>query len=357
MRWALSGIFDMRALFLRSRLHESEMCARSTCRAQLRGWEKNRGDVDCGGPCEQTCNPGDDCVDNTDCSSKLCQDGSCTAPSCTDGVRNGDKSDVDCGGSCNGCEGSKQCESDEDCLSGDCESGTCTDVECQKDSDCTKLDVACVVGQCNLDTHVCVAAPLDGKSCSSGDVCRVNETCMAKSCQGSFDRDCSMLDDVCGVGICDRDASGCTHVTQPDYLESFSPPEGKGPGDLGWTWQNPTGFSLWEISPLPASPMTCAHSQPDPTEDHTPRSTDNWVAGTVVGGCTPDVTHGFLCLTSPMINLSAAPSDADFGVTCIPTKVVQVATTLAWKFSIQKAAFGRCSKRATTRPTTRSGNA
>jgi len=37
--------------------------------------------------------------------------------SCSDGVKNNDETDVDCGGSCNPCEDGKACETDDDCIS------------------------------------------------------------------------------------------------------------------------------------------------------------------------------------------------------------------------------------------------
>src|SRR5690606_30798392 len=38
-----------------------------------------------------------------DCASGVCESETCAAPSCGDGVRNGDETDVDCGGACEPC--------------------------------------------------------------------------------------------------------------------------------------------------------------------------------------------------------------------------------------------------------------
>ena len=38
------------------------------------------------------------CLAGSDCTSKVCKNGMCQAPMCTDGVQNGDETDVDCGG-------------------------------------------------------------------------------------------------------------------------------------------------------------------------------------------------------------------------------------------------------------------
>ena len=54
-------------------------------------------DLDCGGDCE-ACDPGKGCTTAADCTTKVCStQGACAAPSCTDGVRNGDEASVDCG--------------------------------------------------------------------------------------------------------------------------------------------------------------------------------------------------------------------------------------------------------------------
>jgi plastocyanin len=46
-------------------------------------------------------------------------------PSCDDGIKNGDETDIDCGGSCDACELGKSCEEDLDCDSGICKEGIC----------------------------------------------------------------------------------------------------------------------------------------------------------------------------------------------------------------------------------------
>jgi hypothetical protein len=52
--------------------------------------------------------------------------GSCVAPSCTDHVRNGTETDVDCGGSnCPRCARTERCASPSDCESGSCSQATC----------------------------------------------------------------------------------------------------------------------------------------------------------------------------------------------------------------------------------------
>jgi hypothetical protein len=61
-------------------------------------------------------------------------------PTCADGVRNGDETDVDCGGTCPRCAVGKTCATRDDCASARCASGvcqTCADplTDCGTDTD------------------------------------------------------------------------------------------------------------------------------------------------------------------------------------------------------------------------------
>ncbi|MFB6225746.1 MAG: hypothetical protein ABEJ02_00150, partial [Candidatus Paceibacteria bacterium] len=57
-------------------------------------------DVDCGGPSCNPCNSGENCSKDNDCTSKVCQNGTCQKPTCSDGVKNGKETRVDCSGVC-----------------------------------------------------------------------------------------------------------------------------------------------------------------------------------------------------------------------------------------------------------------
>ncbi len=59
----------------------------------------NETDVDCGGACP-ACAIGATCGGHPDCESQLCRAGSCQVTACEDGAQNGDEVGVDCGGSC-----------------------------------------------------------------------------------------------------------------------------------------------------------------------------------------------------------------------------------------------------------------
>lgn len=118
--------------------------------------DSGEADVDCGSICgnEKLCALNKSCTSNADCASKNCvgnkcvaatctEDANCSAIpgavcdvpngvciSCTDGVKNGDETDIDCGGNCSTkCAGGKACKKGGDCENGICEAGTCSSVK------------------------------------------------------------------------------------------------------------------------------------------------------------------------------------------------------------------------------------
>jgi hypothetical protein len=88
-----------------------------------------------------------------------CAEGSCAqAPSasCFDLAKNGDETDIDCGGSCGKCIGGRQCALPADCAYNACESGVCADATCDDGIDSVwESDVDCGVtcGSCDLGQH------------------------------------------------------------------------------------------------------------------------------------------------------------------------------------------------------------
>jgi hypothetical protein len=83
-------------------------------------------DVDCGGSICPPCDPGEGCLQPSDCTSSVCQSMVCQSPTCSDGVQNGNETDVDCGGgTCPACALDQGCNAGSDCLSGTCQGGLC----------------------------------------------------------------------------------------------------------------------------------------------------------------------------------------------------------------------------------------
>ena len=82
--------------------------------------------VDCGGAACTSCG-NCSCKFDSDCiMGNVCSGCFCFEPSCTDGRRDGKESDVDCGGTvCPRCGTGKKCLTTNDCASGRCPNGTC----------------------------------------------------------------------------------------------------------------------------------------------------------------------------------------------------------------------------------------
>ena len=90
---------------------------------------ENESDIDCGGECS-TCADGKACVSAANCQSGVCSGSRCQAASCTDGVKNGAEVAVDCGGGCGLCDTGKSCTDAAQCKSGVCQSGSCQAASC-----------------------------------------------------------------------------------------------------------------------------------------------------------------------------------------------------------------------------------
>ena len=82
-------------------------------------------DVDCGGSCG-ACPGGDRCAMPDDCQTGACgSGGTCAAATCTDGRKDGFEADADCGGGCALCTVGHTCDFSIDCASNRCENRRC----------------------------------------------------------------------------------------------------------------------------------------------------------------------------------------------------------------------------------------
>ncbi len=97
------------------------------CRDRVRDGDET--DVDCGGSC-QPCADALTCTVPEDCQSAGCDAGNCRAATCGDGVRDGVESDVDCGGPCASCGTGATCAADSDCTSNACDQGVASTGTC-----------------------------------------------------------------------------------------------------------------------------------------------------------------------------------------------------------------------------------
>lgn len=99
----------------------------NTCRDRVRDGDET--DVDCGGAC-QPCAAAAACAVPADCQSNACDANRCRAATCTDGILDGFESDVDCGGVCGPCALGQTCAADADCSTGACDNGIASTGAC-----------------------------------------------------------------------------------------------------------------------------------------------------------------------------------------------------------------------------------
>ncbi len=96
-------------------------CGNASCTDGIKN--PNETDKDCGGACSKCAN-GLHCIIPGDCVSNLCTNTVCM-PSCTDGSQNQNETGVDCGGVCGPCAVGMGCDTGIDCVSGVCSGVTC----------------------------------------------------------------------------------------------------------------------------------------------------------------------------------------------------------------------------------------
>jgi hypothetical protein len=176
-------------------------------------------DVDCGGGTCATCGNGKACLSATDCTSGSCANHVCGPPpvQCTDGKKDGNESDVDCGGdTCVPCANGKMCLLPSDCASGSCANHVCaTPIAGCLDGmlDGSETGVDCGGGTCPACANgkACVAA----SDCQSGTC--INHLCASPPAQClDNSKDGSETDVDCGGGTCPACANGKTCSVQSD---------------------------------------------------------------------------------------------------------------------------------------------
>lgn len=245
-------------------------CAASACVDAV--LNNDETDTDCGGSCDP-CATGKACLENSDCKSFVCTDGTCISDRCRDRLRNGTETDVDCGGSC-----ATACATGQSCLNGsDCDTGfcnvqtlTCVASACedgQQNGDEIDLDCGgscgatcavgddcsggadCASGVCNVLTSVCGADSCDngiddpgetdvdcggscGAQCGVGAKCLANSDCQSSSCNqetltcdadqcSNGERDGDETDVDCGGSCADQCATGEVCDTGTDCLSGY----------------------------------------------------------------------------------------------------------------------------------------
>lgn len=113
-------------------------CIASTCEGGVK--DGTETDIDCGGADCLPCTEGRECTADADCDWKCdtaAMPPKCIAPTCSDLAKNGDETDIDCGGSlCDKevppkkCGDTRKCLYPTDCVSGVCKAGVCAAPVC-----------------------------------------------------------------------------------------------------------------------------------------------------------------------------------------------------------------------------------
>jgi hypothetical protein len=259
------------------------VCAKATCDDGVKNASET--DVDCGGPSCESCDEGAACSKGRDCATGVCDEESwkCAAPACSDKVQNGVETDIDCGGpTCDPCEEEARCSADSDCVSGVCEtaSSSCAPPACDdgvRNGDETDVDCGgtrcsscapgllclegsdCATGVCGSDSGLCMVAACDDgvKNGDEQDIDCGGATCVscALECPGcKSSQDCP-TGSVCGkAGLCAREdtvvidwledcgAEGVSHVMASGlpagtYRVMASPSAGSLWGDPEWIYR------------------------------------------------------------------------------------------------------------------------
>ncbi len=148
------------------------VCSRDTCSNGMK--DGTETDVDCGGICP-ACIDNGSCAVASDCTSLVCTSSLCATASCDDHVRNGNEGDVDCGGSCPLCADGRRCTSGMQCADGACTVGTCAAPTCtdgvkngtESDIDCGGSCPKCVTGSTCAGSADCVSGLCDTGKCFS----------------------------------------------------------------------------------------------------------------------------------------------------------------------------------------------
>lgn len=202
-------------------------------------------DVDCGGGTCPPCENGEMCNEGPDCESGNCDGGTCTGPSCRDGEQNGAETDVDCGGGeCPPCDDGESCEINEDCNSQVCD---------PKIDVC--LGRSCTDGVTNGDETDLDCGGACGATCDPGEGCEDGDDCLSHGCDQGGGTACNDFLAVEAEPSCSNyagvpvplvaTATGGTGV----YTYAWTPDDGTlSAPDQAMTDASPVGFQSYQVT-------------------------------------------------------------------------------------------------------------
>jgi hypothetical protein len=200
-------------------------CLPATCFDETK--DGSETGVDCGGPCGACL--GSPCATGTDCASGVCAAGDAgagtCATTCTDGVKDGDETDVDCGGSCPPCGDGMVCEHDADCVAADrCVNRVCRTASCAGPGSCGQpgcgacggttcsAAVTCWSGCCNERGECCPSTCVNGQQ----DPGETGVDCGGGTCAGcAVGVGCERTRDCAAGAFCDPKTLACSTKGAP----------------------------------------------------------------------------------------------------------------------------------------------
>jgi RHS repeat-associated protein len=219
--------------------------------------------VNDGNPCTtDTCGPsgpiftpvpsGTSCADGVTCTAGTCDSNAvcvgCIPPHCGNGVRDGNETGVDCGGSCPACPGGGVCASDADCASGfvcGTNNGACFGNLPRATRVCWPATCegggnrnACGSAGSACGSNCACVTPCDpadaGTSCPTSEVCKaragrlfdvpIADVCVDPRCPSNDPALCGRADSLCGATcVCTPNCSSATCANPSDGCGGLCP--------------------------------------------------------------------------------------------------------------------------------------
>jgi hypothetical protein len=328
---------------------------------------KGKGD-DKGGKAKPECCPKDRprlcggftclacCSDDHCPGDQVCAGGACVAaqPTCTDGIKNGSETDVDCGGGCPGCSVGANCTVGSDCGSGVCRGNLCVAGVCQPGATRT---CGSDVGACEFGTETCADDGSGWEPCLGG-VGPQPETCngLDDDCDGVIDggnpgggAPCNTgLPGICATGtmVCEGGALVCAQNVQPSQ-EVCNGLDDDCDGVVDGGACPPMHHATYACGPTDAG-LGCVVAACDPDWgncDGDPANgceTDIRTNPLHCGACQqicPTDPHGTTACTSGACFLACNPGFTLSGGHCVPVTVVGI-SVVPPSFSVGTSASG-----------------
>jgi hypothetical protein len=282
--------------------------------------------VDCGGPTCPRCATGLGCSGAADCLSGVCTAATCRAPACDDGVKNGTETGTDCGGgTCPDCADGLGCAGPGDCLSGVCSATLCVPPSCvdnvnngaETDVDCGGPScLGCAQGQTCLVGADCASQLCEGSTCvvhAAGRPCASNGQCGTGFC----------ADGLCCDSACDGTCRACNLAGSEGSCTFVAPsldPADECPASAAASCGNTGACDGAGACQRYGAATQCAPGSCTAGTETPPRYCDG--AGTCAGstpvGCAPFTCGSSACKTSCTLDLDCAATAYCAASSCQP---------------------------------------